>query len=654
MLNTQLAALVLAAPLAATALEDAAQILARNVPEAHYSHKQLNDALSGDMLAAFIDSLDPAKRFFTRDDIDSFHVAYATALDDALNVGDLSPAAAIFAVLKQRVQERQTWVDEALASMPDFSTEESLPAKIESWQPAAEAKDLWRKMAKNAVLEETLKDNPPADPLASAKNRLSRISKRTLALTADEVDSLFLNAFMHSYDPHSDYFTPKSDQDFANAMQNKLQGIGARLRMGETYPEVVDTVPGSPASRAAPLLPGAQIVEISVDGKLQETEEMDLDELVSHIRGPENTTVQLGILAPKEKDLSKKKPVELVRATINLEEARAKAQLVQEGDKLFAVITLPSFYVGKDGRPGATARDVLKLLTALPRDVAGLILDLRNNGGGSLPDAVATSGFFIESGCVVQEKEGSGAVHALNDPNDQMLYTGPLIVLTNRASASASEILAACLQDYKRAVIVGSKSTWGKGTVQSMADLNPYDQANGGIKLTIAKFFRVSGDTTQFHGVASDIVLPSLYDALDDSEATLPHALPSDTIAEAAHTATSYVTAEHVRTLAAASQKRVAASSAFADLNQQIERLRSSQTAPLSLNASTRKASLLADKASEEAAKKADESRNWLFQATPLTLKDLESGRPTASEPAPIKDLVLEETLCILKDLAAL
>jgi carboxyl-terminal processing protease len=470
-------------------------------------------------------------------------------------------------------------------------------------------------------------------------------------LTSEQVLDVYLNALAHVYDPHSDYFGPAQRDDFSIAMNLSLFGVGATLRAEDGYAKIYELVPGGPAARSGLLKPGDRIVAVGqADQKPVDIVEMPLSDAVKLIRGPKGTRVRLTLIPAGAADDSVRKTITLVRDEVKLEDQQAKARIVdwpqKNGPTLrLGLIDLPSFYGGDDrqagAKPSSATADVAKLIRKLEAEhIHGLILDLRQNGGGSLEEAITLTGLFIGKGPVVQTREPDGRTEVDGDADAAELYDGPLIVLTSRFSASASEILAGALQDYGRALIVGDKSTFGKGTVQTVIPLaalmDEHHLAHsvdpGALKVTIRKFYRPSGASTQFRGVAADIALPSLSDAADVGEAELKDPLPWDRVPPSDFAREDHVSAFRPE-LQAQSAARVAGDKDFAYLGEDIAQFKKSIAAKtVDLNEADRRQEKEEAKAREEVRKQERAARKESPPTTyDITLKN--AGAPGLPAP---------------------
>ena len=518
----------------------------RNIVDAlssrHYVTTELNDLLSEQIYQGFLEDLDPSKSYLLASDIAEFD-SLRYQLDDTLLRGDAKPAFIIFNRYHQRVLAR---FESILAQLEkgtdvfDFERDESLELDREEapWATNnAELDDLWRKRLKNAVLNLRLADKEPEKIqellLKRYKNRLTR----TRQTNSEDVYQLYMNAFTRTYDPHTQYFSPRTSENFNINMSLSLEGIGAVLQQEDEFTRVVSLVPAGPADKSKQVFPDDKIVAVAqgLEGEMIDVIGWRLDEVVQLIRGKKDTIVRLDVIPASSTDSSESKIVKIVRNTVKLEEQSAKSEIIeveQFGHKRkIGVIDIPAFYIDfqalqkgeKDFK--STTRDVKVLLADLMAEgVEGVVIDLRNNGGGSLQEARTLTGLFIDRGPTVQIRSKSNRVDILNDRDIRTIYDGPLAVLVNRLSASASEIFAGAMQDYERGVIIGSQ-TFGKGTVQSLLPMN-----RGQLKLTQAKFYRISGESTQHKGIIPDISFPSNFDLDSIGESTLDGPLPWDQI----------------------------------------------------------------------------------------------------------------------------
>ena len=508
----------------------------------HYNKPPLNDARSSKIFDSYIEMLDPSRSYFTAGDLAEFE-GWRNQFDDFLKNGNLEPGFAIYKVHLERLQSRLQYalslLDKGVDSF-DFSIDEELlvDRKNAAWpEDVAALDDLWRKRVKDEVLRLKLAGKEPKaieEWLTKRyRNQLSRLEQTR----GEDVFQTYINAFAQSYDPHTQYLSPDNAENFDINMSLSLEGIGAVLQSDNEHVKVVRLVPAGPAEKSKQIAPADKIIGVGQsDEDMVDVIGWRLDEVVKLIRGPKGSVVRLEVIpasnAPNDQS---SKVVSITREAVKLEEQAAKKSILnleQDGRAYkLGVIEIPAFYLDfKALRAGekdykSTTRDVKKLLTELEEEnVDGVIIDLRNNGGGSLQEATELTGLFIDQGPTVLVRNSDGRVDVLSDEQNGVFYKGPLAVLVNRLSASASEIFAGAMQDYHRALIVGGQ-TFGKGTVQTVQPLN-----HGELKLTLAKFYRVSGQSTQHQGVIPDISYPAEVDTKEIGESALPEAMPWDSI----------------------------------------------------------------------------------------------------------------------------
>ncbi len=508
----------------------------------HYSKPPLDDARSVIIYDSYIKLLDPARSYFTAADIAEFD-KWKTQFDDFLKSGNLDPGFTIYKRYLDRVKQR---LDFALAELNkgvdkiDFTVNETLliDRKDAPWlKDQAALDELWRKRVKDEVLRQKIAGKEPKQIqetlIKRYKNQLARLDQTR----AEDIFQAYINTFAQSYDPHTNYLSPDNAENFDINMSLSLEGIGAVLQSDNDQVKIVRLVPAGPAAKTKQVAPADKIIGVAQGNKeMVDVVGWRLDEVVKLIRGPKGSVVRLEIIpasnAPSDQT---SKIVSITREAVKLEEQAAKKsvlKLKQDGrDYKLGIIEIPAFYLDfKAYRAGdpeykSTTRDVKKLLTELQKEkVDGVVIDLRNNGGGSLQEATELTSLFIEKGPTVLVRNSDGRVDVLEDENPGAFYKGPLALLVNRLSASASEIFAGAMQDYHRALIIGGQ-TFGKGTVQTIQPLN-----HGELKLTLAKFYRVSGQSTQHQGVLPDIDYPSIIDTKEIGESALPEAMPWDTI----------------------------------------------------------------------------------------------------------------------------
>ena len=508
----------------------------------HYNKPPLNDERSLKIYDSYLKLLDPSRSYFTAADIAEFD-QWRTQFDDLLKSGDLDPG---FIIYKRHLERLKQRLDFVLAQLHDgvdkldFSIDESLQTDREKapWaKNSAELDDLWRKRLKDEALRLKIAGKEPKAIqellLKRYKNQISRLEQTR----GEDIFQAYINAFAQTYDPHTNYLSPDNAENFDINMSLSLEGIGAVLQNDNDYVKVVRLVPAGPADKSKQIVPADKIIGVAQgNGEMVDVIGWRLDEVVKLIRGPKGSVVRLDVIpasnAPNDQT---SKVVAITREAVKLEEQAAKKSVLKlqhEGhDYKLGVIEVPAFYLDfkafRAGDPNytSTTRDVKRLLGELQKEkVDGVVLDLRNNGGGSLQEATELTGLFIDQGPTVLVRNSDGRVDVLNDENTGIFYKGPLTVLVNRLSASASEIFAGAMQDYHRALIIGGQ-TFGKGTVQTVQPLN-----HGELKLTLAKFYRVSGQSTQHQGVIPDIEYPAVVDTKEIGESALPEAMPWDSI----------------------------------------------------------------------------------------------------------------------------
>src|SRR5438552_1257406 len=542
-----------APPAPASSRETVAMSVGRLLEEGHYTRQKLSEEVSKKFLQTYLEMLDFSHLFFTQEDVNAVTAKYGDAMAGDILMGTLRPAYEIYALYTKRVDERVAKIKELLKQPSDFKSNATveLSRQTSPWpKNEAEANELWRGRIANELLQEHLSEHPiePAPQLVS--RRYDRLARNVHEQDKDEQMKLYLDALAQAYDPHSEYLSKADMKNFSITMGLSLVGIGAILRSEDGYAKIESVVPGGPAQVDGRLKVGDRITAVAqAQSDYVDVREMRLDKVVEMIRGKKGTRVRLLVIPSAATDPSRRKNVELVRDEIKLKDQEARADIIirkdENGEPIkLGWLTLPSFYADMDKHQKSTTRDVLALLKRLKREnIAGLVVDLRKNGGGSLEEALSLTGLFLKSGPIVQTKDYNGTTRISSDPDSGIAYSGPMVVLTSRQSASASEIFAAALQDYGRAVIVGDKNTFGKGTVQTILPigrfaslLGNHSDDDGALKLTIQKFYRVAGGSTQLHGVASDIVLPSLSDLPEYGEGALKNALAYDEVTKAKYT----------------------------------------------------------------------------------------------------------------------
>ncbi|MAZ06131.1 MAG: tail-specific protease [Halomonas sp.] len=535
-------------PVAPTIEQARANILiARQLQFTHFRDLGISDELSGDVFDAYLAYLDGQRIYLTKGDIQKFD-RIKGQLGSALKTGQLQPGFDIYNRVQQRIIERLQFaiglIESGIDTLDFSKNERILVDRSEAdWVPDTQALDeLWRKRIKNAVLAQRLSGSEDDAIKETLLRRYKGQLKRAYQARSEDAFQAYMNAFTGMWDPHTSYFSPRTSENFNINMSLSLEGIGAVLQSDNEYTKVVRLVPGGPASKQGQLQPADRIVAVSQeDGKPVNVIGWRLDEVVDLIRGPRNSTVALEVIPATASDETMTKTIAIKRDEVKLEEQSASKDTLQleQGGKEYTigVVTIPTFYADfqamQAGDPNykSTTRDVRKLIAELQAEgVDGLVIDLRNNGGGALHEANELVGLFIDQGPTVQIRNANNDVQVLKDEDPSVAYDGPLVVLTNRMSASASEIFAGAIQDYGRGLVVGSQ-TFGKGTVQAVRPLN-----HGQLKITQSKFYRVSGGSTQHKGVIPDIEIPSRIDKTRIGEDALDQALPWDQIEAVPHT----------------------------------------------------------------------------------------------------------------------
>ncbi len=613
---------------AKTDTDQVAVSVGRLLEEGHYTHQPLNDEVSRKFLQTYLDLLDFSHLFFTQKDIDGLYAKYATSLDDDVLLGNLKPAYEIFDLYQKRVDERVAKIKELLKQPMDFKSDGfiMLTRQKAPWpKDEAEADELWRGRIQNELLQEKLSEHPiePGPQLVS--RRYDRLARNVHEEDRDEQVKLFLDALAQTYDPHSEYLSKADLKNFSINMGLSLVGIGAMLRSEDGYAKIESLVPGGPAQTDGRLKVGDRITAVAQGAaEFVDVRDMRLDKVVELIRGKKGTHVRLLVVPSDAADPSRRKTVELARDEIKLKDQEARADIILKKDAdgnavKLGWLTLPSFYADMDRHQKSTTKDVQTLLKRLRKEkIAGLVVDLRRNGGGSLEEAIALTGLFLKSGPIVQTKDSHDHISISSDPDSGIAYDGPLVVLTSRQSASASEIFAGALQDYGRAVIVGDKNTFGKGTVQTILEIGRFtsllgsrSQDDGALKLTIQKFYRVAGGSTQLHGVASDIVLPTLTDLPEYGESALKNCLPYDEVPKAKFTKWSDTHSLFIDELKRRSEARIPTNPEFHYVMEDMERLRHKlDENRISLNEDVRQKELTEDKVRKETRTKERLARN--------------------------------------------
>lgn len=531
--------------------ENIGELVTQFVQKSHYLNIEVNDELSSKVMDRYLESIDRNHMYLIAGDLEFFE-KHRYHLDDFVQGQPLTPVFDMFSIYRTRVRERFEFALKQLEAEPDLTIAEDYQfdrTEMPWVETTAELDELWRKRVKNDVLVLALADKPWEESREVLIKRYSRYLKRMEQIKNDDVFETFMNAFAHTLDPHSSYLSPRNSEEYRIQMSLSYFGIGASLQTEDDYVHIVNIIPGGPASVDGSLNPKDKIIGVAqgADGDMIDVIGWRLDDVVDLIRGPADTVVRLQIIPAGALPGHSDKVLSLTRGQVRLEEQAAKSEIItvpREGrDWLIGVIDVPSFYrdyralSNGDKNYTSTTKDVKRLIAELEdQGIDGLIIDLRNNGGGHLTEATALSGLFIDNGPVVQLRNSNRRISRLDDPDPvaRVAYNGPLAVLVNRFSASASEIFAAAIQDYARGVIIGQQ-TFGKGTVQNLYSLDQYlqavdDEGFGQLTLTIGKYYRVTGESTQHRGVEPDINLPSPIDVDEIGESVRDSALPWDTI----------------------------------------------------------------------------------------------------------------------------
>jgi carboxyl-terminal processing protease len=558
------------------------QILERD----HYTQRKLDSDMAEEILETYLERLDYNKLFFTQEDIDLIRSEYRSGLSDDILLGNLTSAKAIYAMFKQRVDQRVPKINGLLSRQYNFSSNRTVTVnrKKEPW-PAnpSDADRIWRDWIEKRLLDEKLSKSPK-EPGPEVLGREYRELQNQIDHQDDEeVLRIFLEAVAQTYDPHSEYLGPSDLNEFKIDTQITISGIGVQIRVERGYATIVRIFPGGPAAHSGRLHIGDLIVGVAEgDGPFVNTVQTGRDKLTEMVLGKDGSVVHLQLISGHGEDPSKRRIVTLVRRKIRLTEEEAHAQLLERPTASGIIqklgwITVPSFYGASDNSIKTTSitRDVTMLLKRLEREgIQGVVLDLRNNGGGSVDEAVQMIGLFIDQGPIAQLKDSDGAIHMVTGRPGKALYNGPMVVLDNKWTASASEIFSAAMQDYGRAVIVGDSSSFGKGTVQALIELGTFmhrleDTANpaGALKITVEKVYRVNGESTQLKGVISDIAIPSLSDSEKFGESEQEHSLGYDEVTRIANNAAGGHKPLFLDELRSRSTKRINEEPVFHDLS---------------------------------------------------------------------------------------
>ena len=639
------------------------KLVSNVIERSHYRQSPINDPVSSLVLDRFIEQLDGGRSYFLASDIAEFE-RFRYQLDDAVVSGQLEPVFTIFNRFQVRNRERVSYALQLLKTEPDFTVEESFEfdrAKAPWAKSSEELNEIWRKRVKNDAVSLMLTEKTWAEARDILQKRYERVLKRTEQVTSDDIFEVFMNAFAHVFDPHSSYFSPRNSEEYRIQMSLSYEGIGASLQLVDDYVTVLNILPGGAAAVDGSLNANDRILAVGEgkNGKFVDVVGWRLDDVVQIIRGKVGTTVRLQILPAGAAPGSPEKELALQRSKVTLEAQAAQKEVrkIKRGDHEIpvGVINVPSFYQDFEAKTSgakdyrSTTRDVRKLIEELQKNdhIEALIMDLRGNGGGHLTEATALSGLFIPGGPIVQLRETGGRVEVLDDPEPSIAWDGPLIVLVDRFSASASEIFAGAIQDYGRGLIVGQQ-TYGKGSVQNLYPLDRYalgpDPGFGQLTVTIGKYYRVTGESTQHRGVQPDISMPTAISTEEVGESTRESALPWDRIRPVEFGREAQLS-QAVATLEHSHEERIAADPDFrlllADLDS-FEKVRTQKK--LSLNLKTR----VAEREQLEKERMARENdRRTARGLKPLnTLADLNGAEPP--------DAVLAETTEIAADLSGM
>ncbi len=642
------------------------KLTATIISNQHYNQQPINNDISSELFDEYFKTLDPTKIYFTKSDISKFeHERYN--LDDSLVNNNVDFAYEVYNLLLKKIKLYKSFAEQSVKKGFDFTINEEFitdRSKVERAQTDNDLKEIWRKRIKNEILgykliELTKDENEKESAFHVDRTPEEKILKKTDQYLKrleqnDELDVLefYLMSLTKIYDPHSTYMKPRTQKDFDINMKLSFGGIGAVLKSEDGYTAVVKLIPGGPAEAEGSLKADDRITAVAQEGEEPvNIIDMPLSRVVELIRGPKKSKVLLTILESSKGINALPKTISITRGTVKLKDSEASGEVKTIKNSLgkeikLGVITLPSFYMDFKAAMNnedykSSTRDVKKIINNFKKEqVEGIVFDIRSNGGGSLLEAISLSGLFIKSGPIVQVKDQSGAIKISDDPDPSVFYDGPLVILMNKLSASASEIFAGAMKDYNRAILVGDRSTHGKGTVQTIFDLNkllPYWRLRppaGSIKFTNAKFYRVNGESTQKKGVIPDITFPSFTDSMDIGEDSLEHALPWDTIPSADYSSYSNNLASIIEKLKSNYNLRKNENPEYKKLLSEIERYNEiKDKIEVTLNEAKRKESYLNEKEIQKSQEKA------------LKLNQSEEDKEAKE-----KDLYLDESLNILSD----
>ncbi len=633
----------------------ATEVIVHLMQRYHYNKVSVDNELSVQIFDRFLDSLDPQKSFLLASDVREFD-QYRLKLDDALRKERLNPVFDIFKRFRARVEERAEFAKQLLTREFDFTIDENYAINREDaqWLESPKAADeLWRKRVKNDVLSLRLAERSNDELVKTLEERYERMERRINQLSANDVFQIFINAYTLSVEPHTTYFSPRSSENFKINMSLSLEGIGAALQTEDEYTVIQRIIAGGPAALSEQLSADDRIIGVgqNEDEEIVDVVSWPLSDVVDLIRGPKGSTIRLNVLPANAPAGSPPTLITLVRDKIKLEEQAAKSSVVEiplaQNTQRFGVIDLSTFYLDSAAKAQgqldyrSTTRDVQRLLgelTTTDGGVDGIIIDLRGNGGGSLFEATQLTGLFIESGPIVQIRNASGEVDTEEDNDPTVVYDGPLAVLVDRNSASASEIFAAAIQDYGRGVILG-EPTFGKGTVQTVAPLDR-DGKLGQLKITMAQFFRVNGDSTQHQGVVPDVLFPTGIDSDAQGERGLDNALPWAEVAAADYEAWSTTKTNYAK-LQSQHEERYRANDSFTQLIEELEAQRVARaTSAITLVETIRQQEILEQKADR------DERVELIRRAFGATGRD-DNDKDSETD---VADILLEEAAYVLND----
>lgn len=661
------------------------ELLTFVVEKGHFEPGEINDEFSKGVYKSYLESIDPSKRFFIQADIDEFS-KYENQIDDMINTRDLTFFDITNSRLIKRINEAEGFYKEILSKPFDFSIDENFDVDYDKQPyPASDAalKTRWEKQLKLSVLSSITDKQKLQDETAkkatekgdkkveiksfeqlekeARENTLSSLDQYfefIKELRRDEWFTIYLNAIAERFDPHTFYFAADDKEKFDTSMRGSLEGIGAKLQKKSDYIEISELIPGGPAWRSKELEQGDLIMKVA-----QGSEEpiniagMRMEDVVKKIKGPKGTEVRLTV---KKVD-GTIEVISIIREVVEIEETYAKSSIVKKDGKLYGVINLPKFYIDFENQDNRdAAKDIALEVERLKAEgVEGIIMDLRNNGGGSLKTVVDITGLFIPEGPVVQVKSTGRKKEVLSDIDPKVQWDGPLVVLVNNFSASASEIFAAAIQDYKRGIVLGSKHTYGKGTVQNVIDLNQFVRNNsfgdlGALKITTQKFYRINGGSTQKEGVYSDIVMPDRYAYLDMGERDIDNAMPWDKIDQANYKPMK----NNFDNIIAQSKQRMAANTQFQLIDENAKWISEKKDeSTYNLNIEKFKAELAKNEAITKKFKALNEYKNELvFKGLPYEEEIFKKDASLAEKKqrwyeSLSKDVYVEEALNVLGDM---